>query len=93
MKIKEIKRKISNKSITGFTKDYQRGYIAMRDFALSLLNQLDEEKEKEIPVVLNMLQIGLRKIRITLSIVFGNTIMIGEIMTHQINFIYGWIIM
>lgn len=51
MKIKEIKRKISNKSITGFTKDYQRGYIAMRDFALSLLNQLDEEKEKEIPVV------------------------------------------
>lgn len=49
MKIEEIRRKISNKSITGKSVDYQNGFIDMRDFALSLLNQLDEEEKPVVP--------------------------------------------
>lgn len=49
MKIEEIRRKISNKSIAGKSVDYQNGFIDMRDFSLSLLNQLDGEEKPVVP--------------------------------------------
>ena len=49
MNIKEIKRKISNSSVIAKSKEYQAGYIAMRDFAMGLLNQLDEPQKPVVP--------------------------------------------
>lgn len=49
MNIKEIKHKISNRSVRGGNSTYQAGYIAMRDFAMKLLNQLDEPQKPVVP--------------------------------------------
>lgn len=49
MKINEIKHKISNSSVISKSNGYQAGYIAMRDFAMKLLNQLDESQKPVVP--------------------------------------------
>lgn len=49
MNIKEIKHKISNSSLIAKNKDHQAGYIAMRDFVMGLLNQLDEPQKPVVP--------------------------------------------
>lgn len=49
MNIKEIKHEISNLCFVAKSKEYQAGYIAMRDFAMGLLNQLDEPQKPVVP--------------------------------------------
>lgn len=49
MNIKEIKHEISNLCFVAKSKEYQAGYIAMRDFAMKLLNQLDEPQKPVVP--------------------------------------------
>lgn len=49
MNIKEIKHKISNSSVIAKSKEHQAGYIAMRDSAMGLLNQLDEPQKPVVP--------------------------------------------
>lgn len=48
MQINEIKREISNRSALG-SAEYLAGHIAMRDFAMGLLNQLDEPQKPVVP--------------------------------------------
>lgn len=49
MQIKEIKHEISNLCFVAKSKEYQAGYIAMRDYAMWLLNQLDEPQKPVVP--------------------------------------------